>query len=154
MRKRKVKAWNHISCALVSFSCVYVRFAVPKTHPSRAYKFSALVLARAQCLRWGEKRNGTYKPIYKHFHNGLAQKVNPDPFVHLTSLHRIVLRALDFEGLRECMFMCCASKYDMRKFFGTKTTTKKSMECEPLFSFRRFVHLKLKLFQFIFIIFG
>lgn len=127
MRKRKVKAWNHISCALVSFSCVYVRFAVPKTHPSWAYKFSALVLARAQCLWWNEigmvhisqstniftmvwykKSTQTHSYIWHHC-------------IGLFCGHSI---SEDWENA--CMCMCCASKYDMRIFFGTKTTNEEA----------------------------
>lgn len=92
--KRKVKASNHISFALVSFSCVYVRFASPRpslrqrinfglyvgaciSHSS-VYIFCVLcvylwmcgVLACSSRVEIEKEKIRAYKPIYKHFHNG------------------------------------------------------------------------------------
>lgn len=101
VRKRKVKARNYISSALVSFSCVYVRFASPKTHPSQRINFGPCCCCC--CCTWVNKCasailfKGAYKPIYKHFHNGLAGKKlqnRSHSYISPTSLHTIVLYAL------------------------------------------------------------
>ena len=159
VRKRKVKARNYISSALVSFSCVYVRFASPKTHPSQRINFgpcclAALAVAAAAVCTWVSKCvsargllfKRAYKPIYKHLHNGLAEKKlqnRSHSYISLTSLHTIVLYALHSQwSANVCMLADLSTPYldEEKRNVGTRSEKKwvpKGM-CNS-FSFRRLV---------------
>lgn len=141
MLKRKVKARNHISFALVSFSCVYVRFALPKTHPSWANKFRPLWLYQLNA-RCEQQRSGAHKPIYKHFHNGFGTKSQLVTIrtSDIIALHCIGLFCMHihFATIREhaCALRIVHFAIAYREdIFWTEDTTKEPKECVPMIFF-------------------